>query len=115
MEPEPDLQKLLRKFLEPKIDDCITRAFNKNINEFKFEKKVDNEEVFDIEGATTYLSISKGTMYRLTMGREIPHYKVGKRLYFKKEDLNTWIGRGKVLTNQEIHEEADRYLLGRKR
>jgi excisionase family DNA binding protein len=112
MEQNIDFQKLLREMLEPIIDDCISRAFNKNINELKFEKPV-NTEVFDITEAMSYLKFSKGTMYSMTMKREIPHYKVGRRLYFRKEELDAWINRGKVKTQQEISEEADEYLVRR--
>ena len=114
MEQTNDFQKLLRELLEPIIDDCVSRAFNKNINELKFEKPV-NEEVFDIKEATAYLKLSKSTMYRMTMDREIPHYKVGKRLYFRKDELDAWINKGKVETQEEISEQADQFLLRRGR
>jgi len=97
MEGKSDVNRLIREIFEPIIDECITRAFNKNINELKFEKPV-NEDVFDMKEAMSYLKLSKGTMYRLTMDREIPHYKVGRRLYFRKEELDGWINRGMVRT-----------------
>jgi len=112
MENKSDLNRLIREIFEPIIDECVTRAFNKNINELKFEKPV-SEDVFDMNEAMSYLKLSKGTMYRMTMDREIPHYKVGKRLYFRKNELDDWINKGKVKTNEEISAEADRYLLKR--
>lgn len=109
MEKEADINQMIREILEPIIDDCITRAFNKYINELKFEKPV-NTEVFDIKEAMLYLKLGKGTMYSMTMKREIPHYKVGRRLYFRKDELDAWINKGKVKTQLEINEEADDYL-----
>lgn len=105
-----DFQKLLRELLEPIIDDCVTRAFNKNINELKFEKP-ENEEVFDMKEAMEYLKLKKGTMYRMTMDREIPHCKVGRRLFFRKEELDSWINKGKVRTKEDINAEADEYIM----
>jgi excisionase family DNA binding protein len=110
MEQNIEFQRLFREMLEPIIDDCVSRAFNKNINELRFEQPV-NEEVFDMKEALSYLKLSKGTMYRMTMDRLVPHYKVGKRLYFRKEELDAWIGKGKVKTQQEINEESDEYLM----
>lgn len=114
MENEVNIHQMLREILEPIIDDSVTRAFNKNINELRFEKPVNNE-VFDIKEAMSYLKLGKGTMYSMTMKREIPHYKVGKRLYFRKEELDAWINRGKVKTQQEISEKVDEYLVRRGR
>lgn len=114
MEDNLDINRLLREIFEPIINDCVTRAFNKNINELRFEKPV-NSEVFDIKEAMSYLKLGKGTMYGMTMKREIPHYKVGRRLYFRKEELDAWINRGKVKTQEEISKEADEYLSKRGR
>jgi len=44
------------------------------------------------------------------MDRQLPHYKMGKILYFRKEEIDNWINRGKVKTLQEINEEVDSYL-----
>ena len=41
--------------------------------------------------------------------------KQGKRLYFRKEEIDNWINKGKVKTHQEISEEADSYLSRRGR
>lgn len=49
------------------------------------------------------------------MERQIPHYKLGKRLYFRKEEMDAWINKGKVKTQEEISAEADAYLLRRGR
>lgn len=97
MEQNDNFQKLLRELLEPIIDDCVTRALNKYINELKFDQPVNND-VFDVDGAMNYLKLSKPTIYKLTMERQIPHYKLGKRLYFRKEGLDEWINKGKVKT-----------------
>lgn len=114
MEQDTDIQKLLRDFLEPIIDDCVSRAFNKNINELNLEKPV-NEDVFDIKEATSYLKLSKATLYRMTMDREIPHYKIGRRLYFRREELDAWINKGRVKTREELNAEADGILLNRRK
>jgi len=114
MEQNDSFQKLLRELLEPIIDDCVTRALNKYINELKFDQPASND-VFDVAGAMDYLKLSKPTIYKLTMERQIPHYKLGKRLYFRKEELDAWINKGKVKTHDEISAEADAYLLRRGR
>lgn len=43
----------------------------------------------------------------MTLGREIPHYKVSKRFYLRKKVLDSCINKGKVKTNEEINSEID--------
>jgi hypothetical protein len=40
------------------------------------------------------------------MGWTIPHYKVGKTLYFKRTELIEWIEKHRVRTRKEIEQEA---------
>ena len=40
----------------------------------------------------TSVGISESMLYKLTSGKEIPHYKPrGKMIYFAKEDLDEWL------------------------
>jgi excisionase family DNA binding protein len=114
MEQEDSIRKLLREMLEPIIDDCITRALNKYINELRFDTPI-TDNVLGVIEVATYLKISKATVYKLTMDQQLPHYKQGKRLYFRKEEIDNWINKGKVKTKQEINEEAESYLSRRGR
>ena len=113
MEQEDNIRKLLRDMLEPIIDDCIIRALNKYINELRFDKPP-TYDVFDVLEVAAYLKMGKSAIYKLTMDRQLPHYKQGKRLYFRKEEIDNWINKGKVKTQKEISEEADSYLSRRR-
>ena len=48
------------------------------------------------EQARNYLNVASSTLYGLTSRKEIPFMKKGKRLYFKKEDLQRWVEDGNV-------------------
>ena len=100
--------------MEPIIDDCVTRALNKYINELRFDQPIEND-VLGVAGVTAYLKLSKATEYKLTMERQIPHYKMGKKLYFRKDELDNWINKGKVKTQEEISAEVDSCLARRGR
>lgn len=41
--------------------------------------------------AAAFLNVSKATLYKLTMTRRIPFYKVGSRVMFSEEQLLTWV------------------------
>lgn len=42
--------------------------------------------------------------------RIIPHFKITKRLFFKKSDIVNWITSSKVKTKQELNQMADEYI-----
>ena len=46
----------------------------------------------------------------LTSPAAIPHYKLGKKLFFKKEEIDEWIYANKVKTRQDIENEANEYI-----
>jgi excisionase family DNA binding protein len=53
-----------------------------------------------------YLSLSKPYLYELTSKRLIPFYKpTGKKLLFKKSELNRWIEKGKHNSINEFQNE----------
>lgn len=67
--------------------------------------------VLDIEEAALFTGFSVGHLYRLTSGKEIPHYKKDRKLYFKKVELEEWMLETRILTNDEIDAQAQAYVL----
>ena len=63
-----------------------------------------------LQEAMSFTGLKKQTLYNLTSGSNIPHYKVGKSLRFIAEDLETWMLSHKVKTNEEIEQEAERHV-----
>jgi excisionase family DNA binding protein len=41
--------------------------------------------------AAEYLTVSKATLYKLTMTRKIPFYKIGSRTMYSKQQLMSWV------------------------
>ena len=70
-----------------------------------------------LEEAAIYLDISRSHLYKLTSKSEIPHYKPqGKRVYFSKPELDKWLLRNPIKTNEEIEQQATNHVtLGKKR
>lgn len=68
------------------------------------------KEVLNSEETALYLGISKSYLYKLTMRREIPHYKpLGKMCYFNRRELEAWLQSSRVATATEINEQAAGY------
>lgn len=50
------------------------------------------KQVFTFQEACMYIGVSESLLYKLTSGKEIPHYKPrGKMIYFTKEELDEWL------------------------
>jgi excisionase family DNA binding protein len=68
-------------------------------------------EVLNLEQAAEYVSLSKSAIYKKTSERNIPHFKQGKKLYFKRSELDSWLTAQKVDTKAEIEKMAQDYII----
>lgn len=69
-----------------------------------------NNAPMDVKDLLAYLKLSVSAIYKQTSTIEIPHYKSGKRLYFKKEDIDEWIFSHRIKTRDDIEKEAMEYI-----
>jgi uncharacterized protein (TIGR02145 family) len=56
----------------------------------------------NVKEAGHYLDLKPSTIYKLNSDRKIPAEKKGKKLYFRREDLDGWLQSGRVKTKEEI-------------
>ena len=74
------------------------------------------KKILNFNDACTFLDYSKSYLYKLTHSRQIPHFKpMGKKLYFRRVDLEAWLLRNRVKTVDEIEQEAIEYTTKNKR
>lgn len=71
------------------------------------------KEVLTSDEAAKYCGFSKSYLYKLTMGRKIPHFKspTGKMCYFNRLELEQWLQGVRVATESEISQKAQSYCL----
>lgn len=77
--------------------------------------KSSNNEIFDVTQAVEFLKIPTSTLYTLTSQKKIPYYKRGKKLYFKKSELQLWIDKGKKMTQDEFDGMSEERLYAQRR
>ena len=58
-----------------------------------------------VKEAAAYLKLSPSNLYKRLMLNAIPHYKVEKRVLFSREDLDAWVKRYAVKSNDEAYRE----------
>lgn len=65
------------------------------------------KEVLTSEEAARYMGVSMSYLYKLTMRKEIPHYKpMGKMVYFNRAELEQWLQSNRVATHDELTAKA---------
>lgn len=70
------------------------------------------KEVLTSDEAARYMGISKSYLYKLTMRREIPHYKpMGKVCYFNRKELEGFLQGNRISTAAEISGKAQSYCM----
>ncbi len=75
-----------------------------------------SKKVLTFDEACDYTGISRSYMYKLTGSQKIPNSKPnGKVIFFEKEKLDQWLLQNGRKSNQEIENEAAKYIGDKKR
>ena len=70
------------------------------------------KDVFNMDDLVAYTGLTKGYLYRLVNERAIPYYKGnGKMNYFKRDDINAWLLRNRIMSQAEIDAAAAAYVV----
>ena len=66
------------------------------------------KEVLTSDEAARYLGVSKSSLYKWTMGRQIPHFKspTGKMCFFNRKEIEAWMQSQRVATDDELEQQA---------
>lgn len=62
--------------------------------------------LLSLKEASAFLKLAPQTIYGFTSKRLIPFIKRGKKLYFKKNELELWLDEGKKKSISEINKEV---------
>lgn len=68
------------------------------------------DEIMDFIEMRRYLRLGQSTAYQKVSDGEIPHYKKGRRLYFKKKELQAYVESGRRKTKKDLEVAAREYL-----
>jgi len=80
------------------------------------EQNLLQKTVLNFNEACKYLDVSPSHLYKLTSTKQIPHFcPQGKKLYFKREELDNWLQRNRQSAADEIEQTASDYVLRNRR
>ena len=63
-------------------------------------------DLLTIKQASEFVNLAVPTIYTLVGRNEIPFMKPGRKLYFSRKELESWIREGRKKTTEECADEA---------
>jgi len=64
---------------------------------------IGNKKTLTLDETCKYTGYTKSYMYKLTSGKQIPHLKRGRKVFFDKDELDEWLRQNKI---QDVHTRA---------
>lgn len=82
-----------------------------SIEQRLIEQNLLQKEIINFNEACLYLNLSSSYLYKLTSTNAIPCYcPQGKKLYFKRTELDTWLTNSRNKSADEIAQQAANYI-----
>lgn len=70
------------------------------------------KNVLTFDDVALLTGYSKSHLYKLTCYGKIPHYKpAGKQVFFDKKELEDWLRQNRSISESDVEEAADNYLM----
>ena len=96
------------------MDTNIIEKLN-SIEKLLVEQQTMQKQVLNCNETCKYLELSQSHLYKLTSTGAIPHYKPnGKKIYFNRLELDHWLLRNRIDSQDEIEQQAANYLINAK-
>jgi excisionase family DNA binding protein len=102
----------LQAFIKELVNEAVHSALEQHQENVQLDSMgiAIKSEVLNADQAAELLHIAKQTLYSLTSRRKIPFYKNGKKILFKRGDLEEWMNAGKQEQLSKVHQEARNYV-----
>lgn len=96
------------------IDSSIIYEMQEQLREIRSILSQNQKPVMLIEEAASFTGFSTSHLHKLSCTGGIPCYKKGKRLLFRREELESWLLSNRRATIEDIDALASNYVTLRK-
>ena len=86
------------------------QELSEKLDEIRKLTAISSKMVLKIDEASLLTGYTTGHLYRLTSTKRIPHYKKGRDLFFRKDELERWLTNTPILTQDEVNSKASTYI-----
>ncbi len=92
------------------MDDIVKRL--DKIERLLESQNLVRKSILNFNETCQYLELSQSHLYKLTSTGAVPHYKPnGKKIYFKREELDNWLLRNRSTTQEEVETQAATFII----
>lgn len=79
------------------------------------EQNLLQKTTLNFNEACKYLDVSPSHLYKLTSTKQVPHFcPQGKKLYFRRDELDTWLQRNRQSADDNSTDAADLVIRSRR-
>lgn len=91
--------KPMKTILEPEDIQAIVLGTIEGLKPFLIKKssRDDDEAIYDVKWLCKYLGVDESWVYKQVSGKNIPHYKIGKYVRFRRSTIDKWLESQKVM------------------
>ena len=92
----------------------LKHGMRDELSSLKKSLSIDEAGPLGIKETARYLKMSTQSIYKEVEKGSIPHYQdsPGSKIFFYKEELDTWVRSKKRISKKEILDEADNLKIG---
>ena len=92
------------------MDNFILEKINR-IEQLLINQQTMQKEVLNFSEGCLYVGLSESDMYKKTSAGHLPFYKPnGKKIYFKRQDLDEWILKNRIQSVDELSQNMNNFL-----
>lgn len=92
------------------MDEITLQTLSEKIDNISRLTLIGAKTVLDFGETLLFTGLSKGHLYRLTSGRQIPFFRKNRKLYFKKSDLERWMLETPCPSEKDVQSKASTYV-----
>jgi len=89
----------------PQAVQAIDHRLDRIEEMLKNQPAKESDLMLTVEDVAEYLHLSVPSIHRLVSNRQIPNMRRGKRLFFKKSEVNNWLSQRRRKTVDEMKAE----------
>jgi excisionase family DNA binding protein len=77
------------------LQEIIQASVKSAISEQTIQLHEERDKIMSLQEASAFLNLAQQTVYGFTSKQQIPFIKKGKKLYFRKSELEAWLMKGR--------------------
>ena len=101
---------IITTITKTEIQQLVEGAVQKALDQKSSKNRSDQDVFLGVEEAATFLGIAKATLYGKCSKLLVPHFKQGKKLYFRQSELAKYLQSGKRKTVLDIQNQVNSQL-----